>query len=359
MARSFLPCYAGRMINVGIVGIGFMGWIHWLAYKAAQGIRVGAVSSRDPKRRAGDWRGIQGNFGPPGEQVDLSGVKAYERLEELLRDPAVDLVDLCLPPNLHAEATLQALAAGKHVFCEKPMALSTADCDRMVEAARKAGKQLFVGHVLPFFPEYAEARRLISEGRHGKLLGGSFKRVISDPSWLKDFYDPRKIGGPLVDLHVHDAHLIRLLFGLPRAVAGQGRMRGEVVAYCQSMFRFPDASLVVSAASGVVNQPGRAFTHGFEIHLEKATLQYEFAVIDGKPRLFMPLTVYEADGRVRQPELGDGDPVRAFQGEIAEIVGALDSGRPSPILSGDLARDALLLCHKQTEAVRSGREVPL
>jgi predicted dehydrogenase len=344
------------MINVGIVGIGFMGWIHWLAFKKSRDARVAAICTRDPKRRSGDWRSIQGNFGPPGEQVDLSGIRAFERLEAMLEDPSIELVDLCLPPHLHADAAIQALAAGKHVFVEKPMALTTAECDRMVEAARKAGKRLFVGHVLPFVPEYREARRMIDEGRHGKLLGGSFKRVISDPTWLKDFYDPRTVGGPLVDLHVHDAHLIRLLFGMPTAVASQGRMRGEVVEYCDTLFRFSDASLVVSAASGVVNQQGRAFTHGFEIHLEKATLQYDFAVIDGKPRQLLPLTVYEADGKVRQPELGDGDPVRAFEGEIEEIAAAIASGRSSPVLSGELARDALRICHAQTESVRGRRE---
>lgn len=344
------------MINVGLVGIGFMGWIHWLGYKASRDVRVGAICSRDPKRRSGDWRGIQGNFGPPGEQVDLSGVKTFENLEALLADPSIDLVDLCLPPNLHADAAVQALAAGKHVFVEKPMALTSAECDRMVEAARKADRRLFVGHVLPFVPEYREARRMIDEGRHGKLLGGSFKRIISDPTWLKDFYDPRKAGGPLVDLHVHDAHLIRLLFGMPTAVTSQGRMRGEVVEFCDTLFRFADPSLVVSAASGVVNQQGRAFTHAFEIHLEKATLQYDFAVIDGKPQQLLPLTVYEADGKVRQPDLGDGNPVRAFEGEIEEIVRALGSGGSSPVLSGDLARDALRICHAQTESVQGRRE---
>jgi len=182
------------MINVGIAGIGFMGWIHWLAYKKASGIRIAAISSREPKRRAGDWRDIKGNFGPPGEQVDLKGVRTFERLEEMLADPSIDLVDLCLPPHLHAEATLRALAAGKHVFCEKPLALTEEECVRMVAAAKKAGKQLFAGHVLPFFPEYAEARRIIAEGKHGKLLGGWFKRVISDPTWLPDFYDPVRVG---------------------------------------------------------------------------------------------------------------------------------------------------------------------
>jgi predicted dehydrogenase len=128
------------MINVGIAGIGFMGWIHWLAYKAATGVRVAAISSRDPKRRAGDWRNIKGNFGPPGEQVDLKGVKAFESLEAMLADPSIDLVDLCLPPNLHLDAALQAFAAGKHVFCEKPLALTDRDCVRSSPSTpRRAG----------------------------------------------------------------------------------------------------------------------------------------------------------------------------------------------------------------------------
>jgi predicted dehydrogenase len=345
------------MINVGVVGIGFMGWIHWLAYKKSKDVKVGAICTRDAKRRSGDWRGIQGNFGPPGEQVDLTGIRTYETLDEMLKDPAVDLVDLCLPPNLHAEATIQSLAAGKHVFVEKPMALTTAECDRMVKAAKKAKRQIFVGHVLPFVPEYVEARRIIDAGKHGRLLGGTFKRIISDPTWLKDFYDAKKVGGPLVDLHVHDAHLIRLLFGMPKAVTSQGRMRGKVVEYCNTTFRFADRSLAVTASSGVINQQGRPFTHGFEIHLEKATLQFEFAVVDAKPKLLLPLTIYEADGKVLQPDLGDGDPVRAFEGEIAEIAAALGSKKPSKLLSGDLASDALRICHAQTESVTRRREV--
>ncbi len=345
------------MIQVGIAGIGFMGWIHWLAYRNVPGIRVAAIASRDPKRRAGDWRGIQGNFGPPGEQVDLAGVRAFDSLDAMLADPAIDAVDLCLPPYLHADAARRAFAAGKHVFCEKPLALSTDDCTRMVEAAARAGRQLLVGHVLPFFPEYAEARALIDGGSGGKLLGGSFKRVISDPAWLPDFYDPARVGGPLLDLHVHDAHLIRLLFGMPTAVDSRGRRRGEVVEYCQTHFRFPDTAQVVAAESGVIRQPGRAFTHGFEIHLEKATLQYEFAVIDGKPELLLPLTVYEEGGKVRRPSLGEGSPLRAFEAEIAEVARSLETGRPSPILSGGLARDAVLLCGRQTESVFSGRSI--
>jgi predicted dehydrogenase len=339
------------MINVGIAGIGFMGWIHWLAYKKAKGIRVAAISTRDPKRRTGDWRDIKGNFGPPGQQVDLSGVKVYDGLDAMLSDKSIDLIDLCLPPNLHADSTLRCIAAGKHVFCEKPLALNEADCVHMVDSARKATKQLFAGHVLPFFPEYAEARRLIAEKTYGKLLGGRFKRVISDPTWLPDFYDPDKVGGPLLDLHVHDAHFIRLLFGMPSSVACRGRRRGKVVEYCLTQFGFADPALVVGAESGVINQQGRAFTHGFEIHLERATLQYEFAVVGGQPKLMVPLTIYDDKGGVVQPQLGDGDPCNAFDGEIAEVVRSLETGKPSAILSGDLARDAVTICRLQSEAV--------
>src|SRR5688500_8925997 len=111
------------MVRVGIVGIGFMGMIHYLAYQKVRGARVEAICARDPKKRAGDWRGIQGNFGPPGGQMDLRGVAAYAELDEMLADPAIDLVDLCLPPALHAEAAVAAFKAGKHVLCEKPIAL--------------------------------------------------------------------------------------------------------------------------------------------------------------------------------------------------------------------------------------------
>jgi predicted dehydrogenase len=344
------------MLNVGLVGIGFMGWIHYLSYKKTKGVKLAAVCTRDPKRLAGDWRGIQGNFGPPGEQVDLSRAARYSNLDELLADPSIDLVDICLPPNLHAEASIAALRAGKHVFVEKPMGLTAAECDAIMKAAAKAKKQVLVGQCLPFLPEYAYARKAIDSGKYGKLLGGHFKRVISDPLWLKDFFDPAKVGGPLVDLHVHDAHFIRLLFGMPTAVTSQGRLRGDVVEYCVSQFQFADPSLVVSSASGVVNQQGRPFTHGFEIHLEKATLYFDLAVLAGGSLQITPLTVINAKGKADQPKMLPGDPMlSAFDAEIKEVAHSITSGQPSALLSGALARDAIVLCHKQTQAVRSGK----
>jgi predicted dehydrogenase len=348
------------MPRVGLVGIGFMGWIHFLSYKKTKGVKLAAICTRDERRLGGDWRGIQGNFGPPGEKVDLSGVTKYADFKKLLADPSIDLIDLCLPPNLHAEASIAALKAGKHVFVEKPMGLTAAECDQIMRAADKAGKQVLVGHCLPFLPEYAFAYKAISSGKYGKLLSGHFKRVISDPLWLKDFFDPKKVGGPLVDLHVHDAHFIRLLFGMPTAVTSQGRMRGDVVEYCVSQFKFADPSLVVSSASGVVNQQGRSFTHGFEIHLEKATLYFDLAVLAGGALQVTRLTQLDGRGNAVHPKLPPGDPMlSAFDAEIKEVAQSVTSGKPSSILSGSLARDAIVLCHKQTQAVKSGKTVTI
>src|SRR5437868_11250786 len=166
------------MIRIGIVGVGFMGMIHYLAARKLKGARVTAICSRDPRKLAGDWRGIHGNFGPPGEQMDLSRLKKYDRLQALLDDPEIDLVDICNPTHLHAPTALAALRAGKHVLVEKAIALEPNDADAMVEAADRAGRLLMVAHVLPFFAEFAYAADAIRSGRHGRLLRAHFKRVL-------------------------------------------------------------------------------------------------------------------------------------------------------------------------------------
>ena len=353
------------MINVGVVGIGFMGMIHYLAYQRAKGVKVVAICTRSEKKLRGDWRGIQGNFGPPGELMDLSGVAAYSRIEDLIADPGVDLVDICLPPAAHAEASIAALTNGKDVFCEKPIAVSTEDATRMVEAAATADKQLLIGHVLPFFPEFDFALKTVQSGKYGRILGGHFKRIISDPTWLKDFYDPVKVGGPVLDLHIHDAHFIRVLCGMPEAVFSTGRFHPadddseNVVEFINTQFLFPDRALSVTATSGVLNQQGRTFTHAFEIYLEQATLMFDFAVVDGEAVAAVPLTVLTSDGHVLHPELGSGDPIDGFVNEIREVARSLESGQPSPLLDGILARDALDLCHRQCESVKARQILPV
>lgn len=345
------------MIRVGIAGLGFMGMIHYLAYQKLKGVKVAAMCEQDRARLAGDWRTIKGNFGPAGTMMDLSGIEKYESLDAMLADEKLDMIDICLPPAAHAPVAIAALKAGKHVFCEKPIALVPADARRMVKAAKAAGKQLMIGQVLPFFPEFAFAVQAVASGKYGRALGGHFKRIISDPLWLKDFYDPAKVGGPMLDLHVHDAHFIRLLYGMPRAVFTSGRMRGEVAEYFASQFLFDDKALVVSATGGVIHQQGRGFCAGFEIHFERATLLYDFAVIDGQPETPMPLSVLTADGKVRRVKVKSADPIDSFADELSEALATVRSGKPSARLDGVLARDAVILCQKQTASIQKGRLV--
>ncbi len=271
------------MIRIGIAGIGFMGMTHYLTYQKIRGAKVAALCEQDAKRLAGDWRSIKGNFGPPGEIMDLGAVARYADLDAMIADPTLDLIDICLPPSWHARTAVAALEAGRHVFCEKPIALSPSDATRMVEAADRAGKLLMIGHVLPFFPEYKFARETIAGGKYGKLLGGHFKRIVSVPTWLPDFFDPKKVGGPMLDLHVHDAHFIRLLFGMPKAVQTLGTMRGEVAERFATQFIY-DPPRMVTAASGVIGQQGRPFTHAYEIYLEKATLFFDYMAHTGGRR---------------------------------------------------------------------------
>jgi predicted dehydrogenase len=345
------------MLNVGIAGIGFMGMMHYLAYQKVRGAKVRAICEQDPKRLAGDWRAIKGNFGPQGELMDLTGIAKHADLDELIADPNLDMIDICLPPAQHAEVAIAALKAGKHVFCEKPIALEAADGKRMVETARRCGKLLMIGHVLPFFPEFNFAYKAIVGGKYGKLRGGHFKRIIADPAWLPDFFNPDKVGGPMLDLHIHDAHFIRLVCGMPRQVQSAGTMRGEVVERFSTQFLFDDPGLIVTATSGVIAQQGRPFTHAYEIYLEGATLLFDYAGLPKVGDALTPVTVLLEKGKVERPKMAGGDALAPFAAELAEVVRAVSNNAPSPILSGDLARDALTLCFKQTESVRKGKPV--
>lgn len=345
------------MINIGIVGIGFLGMIHYLACQRLNRVRVRAICEQDPVRLAGDWRAIRGSFGPQGRIMDLTGVSRYTRLAEMLRDPRLDVIDICLPPAAHAEAAIAALRAGKHVFCEKPIALQVGDAERVVAAARRAGRLLLVGHVLPFFPEYRFLYHTVATARFGRLLGGSFKRLMADPRWAPDFFDPQATGGPMIDLNIHDAHFVRLLCGQPRAVQTVGRLRGTVPEWFQSQFLFDDPSLAITVTGGVIRQQGRPFTHGYEVYLERATIVFDFATWGKRPVVATPVTVLTDNGRVLRPKLATSDPVEAFVAELNEVVRSIRSQEPSKALDPELARDALLLCHRQAQSLIRRRAV--
>jgi predicted dehydrogenase len=341
------------MIRIGLVGIGFMGMIHYLASAKLRGAKVAAICTRDPKKLAGDWRGIRGNFGPAGTKMDLGKIKRYAKLEDLCADPDIDLVDICTPTHLHLDMARMALRAGKHVLVEKAIALTRKDADAMLQAATKAGKLLMVAHVLPFFPEFAFAAEAIRAGTYGRLLGGHFKRIIAEPDWSDEIADASKTGGPAVDLHIHDTHFIRLIAGMPHKVFSTGIATDDnAVTYLTTQYLYGTGAqaLALSCSSGALAKKGREFVHGYELYLEKATLLYESGT--------QPLTVLTEDGKSKQPKFRvPTEATTAFTAEIQAAVEGVQSGREPDLLSGQLARDALVLCQKECQSVLSGNAV--
>jgi predicted dehydrogenase len=338
-------------MRAAIVGVGFMGWIHYLAYQRSSRAELVAFCSRDEAKRAGDWRSIQGNFGPPGELINIDCLSVHATLDEMLKDPSIDLIDVCLPPHLHADAVTKSLDAGKFVLCEKPLALTAAEADAL---ARCGGNRLMVAHILPFFNEYQLLCDAVRTGRFGKLLGGHFKRVIGPPNWIPDFYDPLRVGGPLVDLHVHDAHLIRMLMGMPTSAHSSKRMHHDskgqatqVPRYVDTIFEFADSNLVASATSGVIDQASRGFTHGFDAQFEKANVQFEMASFADSHSAVIPLTIAHIDGTVERPTSGATDSIDVFVDEIDAAADVVDGGDMHPALDSRIAADAIRICEMQ------------
>ncbi len=338
------------MIRIGIVGLGFMGRIHFLASQKLIGAKVAAVCSRDAAKLAGDWSKTRGNFGPEPGRVDLTGVKKFTSLAEMLADPEIDLVDICTVSDQHAPIAIQALQAGKHVLVEKAIGLTPLEADEMLAAAKTSGKMLLVAHVLPFFPEFEFAAETIRGGKFGKLLGAHFKRIIAKPDWSSDIADAAKTGGPAVDLHIHDTHFIGLVCGVPKEVFSVGTIEGGAVTYLTTSYLYGPGGPAVTCSSGAICMGGRPFVHGFEIFLEKASLLYDSGGT--------ALTLLTADGKSELVNLpGGGDALAAFTDEIQAAVGGVTSGQEPDLLSGQLARDALVLCHSEIESVKSGRVV--
>jgi predicted dehydrogenase len=336
------------MTNIGIVGIGFMGVTHYKAIDQLPDVQVSAICTRSSEKLEGDWRAIKGNFGDDGGVHDLSNTGCYQELADLLADESVDIVDICLPSDLHLDATLQALEAGKHVLLEKPIALSVADADLMVAAAAANDRVFCVAHVLRYFPEFALIRSLRDSGEYGDILALSMRRAISRPAWW-DADSIARSGGPSIDLHIHDADFVQMLFGMPRQVSSAGVI-GEagVVEYITTQYQYENGPGAVVAEGGWLSQGGLPFEHAYDVYFEKACLKY--CSTTGEPP-----TLYSDDREVTNPQLSATD---GFAAEIAEAVRAVAAHDvDGNMLSARSARDSLLLCRLEEESARTGRPV--
>ena len=171
-------------MRIAVAGLGFMGSTHIRALQSIPSAELVAVCSRDEKKLAGDLSAVQGNLGGPGERLDFSAVSKYRDIRQMLEDPHVDAVDLCLPTHMHAPVAIQAFEAGKHVLVEKPMALDAASGRQMIAAAGKHKRVLMVAQVLRFFPMYQALQGVLARGSSiGTMRSAVFRRRCAAPAW--------------------------------------------------------------------------------------------------------------------------------------------------------------------------------
>jgi len=292
-------------MRVGLLGLGFMGGTHLQAMEGIPEAELAAVMDANEARLTGDRSDIQGNLGIPGKRMDLAGATRYRTVDEILADPDVEAVDICLPTFLHAPITLQALAAGKHVLVEKPMALDGVTADRMTESAARYGKILMTAHVLRFSPAYQVLSELVRSGRLGAMRSALFRRRTAVPTWGPWEFDKSKSGGGVFDLLIHDADMCLHLFGMPQSLsaAGYEDLSGGVDTLTAEL-HYPEVASV-TITGGWHHTGEYPFSMEYTVIAERGVVEFSS---DRRPP-----TVYWADGKKEPLTAPDAD---GYQAEI-------------------------------------------
>ena len=321
------------MVRVALVGVGFMGRVHLAAYGRLAGVAVTALCD---------------------DQADLSpaeapaGARPFASIDAMLAAGGFDVVDICLPTDLHAHVAVSAMEAGYHVICEKPMALTHADALRMARTAAGTGRLLFVAQCLRFWPAYTEIRRLIEEGTYGAVRYASFDRISAPPSWSGRgwFRDPARSGGALLDLHIHDVDMILHLFGPPQALISTGVLdEAGAVSHVSSQYRYEDR--VVTSFGGWL----AADSHGFTM---RALVAFEGATVDFSHGRDPQVWVYPDGGEPHALELA---PENGYFYELHEFAEGVRTGTPSAVVTPESAAESVRVCRAEERSIREGREV--
>jgi len=160
-----------------------------------------------------------------GREAEANGIpNAYSSAEDMLTHHELDIVSVCVHNSAHRDCTIAALEAGANVLCEKPIAMSSAQAEEMIAAAKKTGKLLMVGQNQRFAPESRAAKRLIEDGLLGEMYYGETTtlRRRGIPGWGVFHIKKYSGGGPLIDIGVHGLDLVLWLMGNPEPIAVSG-----------------------------------------------------------------------------------------------------------------------------------------
>lgn len=323
-------------MRVAVLGLGFMGSTHLKALRAIPAAELAAVYSGDPLKLSGDLSAVQGNIGGPGERFDFSAVSKYSTIDALLADPTVEAVDVCLPTDLHAPVSVQALQSGKHVLVEKPMALDTAECTGMLQASARRSKVLMVAQVLRFFPAYRALIHIVASAELGPIRSALFRRRCAAPARRRWLSDPLRSGGGVFDLLIHDVDMCLHLFGMPRAVSATGYVAIETGIDLIAATLHYDDRFAATITGGWHHPESHPFSMEYTVVADGGTVEYS--------SLGTPPTLYRAHGGSELLSLTGED---GYAAELRYFIDCCRTGTPPalcpPVESAEAVALMLLL----------------
>jgi predicted dehydrogenase len=281
--------------------------------------------------------------------------RVFKNLDEML--PEVDIVDICTPTHLHAPMVLQATGAGKHIICEKPLALTVEDGQVMIRACRKAGVRLLVAHVVRFFPEYALAQQAVASGQIGKvgtirLWRGSFRPKKPVGNW---FLDEQKSGGMMLDLMIHDFDYARWIGGEVESV------------YAQKVSnRHPDAKIdygvaILKHRSGALSQVTGAWAYPPPTFRTRLEIAGDAGTLENDSQATAPIENLLQKPEGNAPDVGlPASPLSEspYTTQIKEFYAALVSGSPCRVSAED-GLAAVQIARAALQSAQSGKAVLL
>ena len=340
-----------KKIGIGVVGLGFMGVTHLNAYQKVPGAEIVAVCDAIRVPENGKLV-IQGNIGTGTElKLDMQKVRAYRDYQEMLNNPEVEVVDICVPTPAHPEIAIAAMEAGKHVICEKPMARTSEIAKQMAEVSAKTGKILMPAMCLRFWPEWAWLKKTIDEGTFGKILALRLRRVSQPPGWSKGtYFDGKQSGGALLDLHIHDTDFVQFCFGKPKAVFSSGfTFISGCIDHVVTQYEVEQGAVVFAEGSWAMSE-GFGFNMSYTAIFEKATADYDCS--RGKEAL----KLYQPGKAPATITFGDED---GYVGELRHAIESILNGKAPSIVTAKDGVRAIEICEAEEKSVYSRQIVNL
>jgi predicted dehydrogenase len=333
-----------KPVNVAVVGLGFMGATHLRAYLQNKTARIVAVCDAVRLPVNGVLAGVAGNVKNTGD-IDLgANVRIYRKLEDVLADSDVELVDLCTPTPLHPDQAIAALKAGKQVLCEKPLARTSAAAREIVNTAEKSPGFIMPAMCMRFWPGWSWLKEVVQKGTYGKVQAARFRRLSEMPGWSAQGTYSNDLGGALFDLHIHDTDFVQFLFGRPESVSSTGVVQaGGSINHVVTQYHFPNGPAVYAEGSWLL---AKGFSMAYTLHCEGATLDFDLA------RGGEAMHVIE---KGQSPRVVANEGPDGYSGEIDYILRCVQTGKSPAIVTARDGLTALQICEAEEESVRTGQ----